>query len=180
MCRREKDWRCQPQVAPARSLWRAHVACVPRVRRRQSFSRTVLSQKPKSVRIISPAVTSICFRMAIQTWISDAIDRDFIAFHDFLNVRADLTKASIDAGRLRAPLQTQTCHQVPKVWTHLQKHKAFACAKRLGAAARGERRRRERWALLAVRGRRASRSDTRAASQAFERVHNALGHRSKT
>ncbi len=47
-----------------------------------------------------------------------------------------------------------------------------ACARRTGAAARMEQRRRERLALLAVRGRRASRSDTRAACQAFQRMHN--------
>jgi hypothetical protein len=35
-------------------------------------------------------------------------------------------------------------------------------------------------ALVQVRGRRASRSDTRAASQDFERMHNTLSHRSKT
>ncbi len=42
-----------------------------------------------------------------------------------------------------------------------------ACSRRTGAAARVERRR-------------ASRSDTRAASQAFERMHNTLSHRVKT
>jgi hypothetical protein len=46
-----------------------------------------------------------------------------------------------------------------------------ACARRPGAAASVERRRRERRSLLAVRGRRASRSDTLATSQAFERMH---------
>jgi hypothetical protein len=45
-----------------------------------------------------------------------------------------------------------------------------ACAKRTNAAASVERRRRERLALLG-RGMRTSRSDTRAASQAFERMH---------
>ena len=54
------------------------------------------------------------------------------------------------------------------------------CARRTGAAAHVEQRRRECVALLAVRGRRASRSDARAASQAFERMHNALSHRVKT
>ncbi len=52
-----------------------------------------------------------------------------------------------------------------------------ACARRPGAAACVERRRRERWALLAVRG---SRSDTRAASQASERMHHTLSHWVKT
>jgi hypothetical protein len=37
---REKDWRCRARVTPARSPWRAHVACVPRLRQRQSFLRT--------------------------------------------------------------------------------------------------------------------------------------------
>ena len=32
MCMREKDWRCRARVTPARLLWRAHVACVPRFR----------------------------------------------------------------------------------------------------------------------------------------------------
>ncbi len=45
------------------------------------------------------------------------------------------------------------------------------CARRPGAAASMERRRRERRTLLVVRGRRASRSDMCAASQAFERMH---------
>ena len=51
----------------------------------------------------------------------------------------------------------------------------LACARRTGAAACVERR-----ALLAVRGRRASRSGTRAASQAFECMHSTLSHRSTT
>jgi hypothetical protein len=48
-----------------------------------------------------------------------------------------------------------------------------ACARRPGAAASMEHRRRERRALLAgaAAGRRASRSDTLAASQAFSRMH---------
>ena len=50
-----------------------------------------------------------------------------------------------------------------------------ACAKRTGAAASVERRRRERRTLLAVTvcrgGGRASRSDTLAASHAFQRMH---------
>lgn len=56
----------------------------------------------------------------------------------------------------------------------------ISCARRTGTAARVERKRRERCALLAVRGRQASLSDTRAASQAFERMHNTLSHRSET
>ncbi len=46
-----------------------------------------------------------------------------------------------------------------------------ACARRSGAAASMERRQRERRTLLAGAGRRASRSDTLAASQAFECMH---------
>ncbi len=49
--------------------------------------------------------------------------------------------------------------------------KTKACARRPGAAASVERRRRERRTLLAVPGRRASRRDKLAASQAFERMH---------
>ncbi len=52
------------------------------------------------------------------------------------------------------------------------------CARPLAQPRMG-RRRRECWALPAVRGRRASRSDTRAARQAFERMHNTLSHRPK-
>ena len=40
-----KDWHCRTRVTPARLPWRAHVARVPRLRQRQSFSRTLLSQK---------------------------------------------------------------------------------------------------------------------------------------
>jgi hypothetical protein len=36
---REKDWHSRARVTPARLPWRAHVACVPRLRQRQSFSR---------------------------------------------------------------------------------------------------------------------------------------------
>ncbi len=32
-------WRCNVGVTPARSPWRAHVACVPRLWQRQSFER---------------------------------------------------------------------------------------------------------------------------------------------
>ena len=48
VCLREKDWCCRARVTPARSLWRAHVTYVPRLRKRQSFSRTLLSQKSSS------------------------------------------------------------------------------------------------------------------------------------
>ena len=44
-CMRKKDWRCHKRVTPARSPWRAHVACIPCLRQRQSFSRMLLSQK---------------------------------------------------------------------------------------------------------------------------------------
>jgi hypothetical protein len=53
-CIRSKDWRCRARVTPARSPWRAHVACIPRLRQRQSFSRMLLSQKSKTSRITSP------------------------------------------------------------------------------------------------------------------------------
>ena len=39
MCMRAKAWRCRDRVTLARLPWRAHVACVPRLRQRQSFSR---------------------------------------------------------------------------------------------------------------------------------------------
>ncbi len=55
-----------------------------------------------------------------------------------------------------------------------------ACAKRPGVAASVSRRRRERRTLLAGGGRRASRSHTLAASQAFERMHMLFCHRVKT
>jgi hypothetical protein len=42
---REKDWCCRARVTLARSPWRARVACVPRMRLRQLFSRTLLSQR---------------------------------------------------------------------------------------------------------------------------------------
>jgi hypothetical protein len=47
-CKRSKDWRCRERVTPARSPWRAHVACIPHLRQRQSFSRMLLSQKIKN------------------------------------------------------------------------------------------------------------------------------------
>ncbi len=53
-CIRSKDWRCRARVTPARSPWRAHVACIPRLRQRQSFSRMLVSQKSKTRRITSP------------------------------------------------------------------------------------------------------------------------------
>ena len=34
---REKDWCCSVRVTPVRSPWRAHIACVPRLRQRQFF-----------------------------------------------------------------------------------------------------------------------------------------------
>ena len=52
----------------------------------------------------------------------------------------------------------------------------LAYARRTGAAVRLERRRRERLALFAVRGRRASRSGTRVARQAFQCMRNTLSH----
>ncbi len=55
-----------------------------------------------------------------------------------------------------------------------------ACARRPGAAASVSRGRRERRILLAGGGRRASRSHTLAASQAFERMHMLFCHRVKT
>ncbi len=54
-----------------------------------------------------------------------------------------------------------------------------ACARRPGAAASVSRRQRERRNLLAGGGRRASRSHTLAASQAFERMHTLSCHRVK-
>jgi hypothetical protein len=53
-CIRSKDWRCRARVTPARLPWRAHVACVPLLRLRHSFSRMQLSQKSKTSRITSP------------------------------------------------------------------------------------------------------------------------------
>jgi hypothetical protein len=47
-CAHSKHWRCRVRFTPARSPWRAHVTCVPRLRQRQSFSRTLSSQKPKT------------------------------------------------------------------------------------------------------------------------------------
>ena len=64
-------------------------------------------------------------------------------------------------------------------WTHRPIEKT-ARARRTFAAARVQQRRREREALFAVRGWRASRSDTRAASVAFERMHNTLSQRVRT
>ncbi len=83
--------------------------------------------------------------------------------------------------RLQLHALQQVCVQVPQgtlVLDPLKKYFKFfvtsACARRTGAAARVERRRREPCALLAVRGRRASRSDTRVARQAFERMHKGV------
>ncbi len=48
-CMRSKDWYCRATVTPARSPWRAHVACVPRLRQRQSFSRCCHSSQKQIV-----------------------------------------------------------------------------------------------------------------------------------
>ncbi len=72
---------------------------------------------------------------------------------------------------------------VPKFgthWTKITVSVTKACARRPGAAASVSRRRRERRTLLAGSGRRASRSHTLAASQAFERMHMLFCHRVKT
>ncbi len=53
-CIRSKDRRCRARVTPARLPWRAHVACIPCLQERQSFSRMLLSQKSKTSRITSP------------------------------------------------------------------------------------------------------------------------------
>jgi hypothetical protein len=37
VCAHSKDWRCCARVTPARSPCRAHVACAPHIRQRQSF-----------------------------------------------------------------------------------------------------------------------------------------------
>ena len=49
VCVHEKDWRCGAQVTPARSPCWAHVVCVPRLRQRQSFLRTLFSPNPKTI-----------------------------------------------------------------------------------------------------------------------------------
>ena len=58
-CIRSMDWRCCARVTPARSPWRAHVACIPRLRQRQSFLRMLLSQKSRTSRIISPTLQCV-------------------------------------------------------------------------------------------------------------------------
>ena len=45
-CAHSKDWRCRARVTVVRSPYLA-LACVPRLRQRQSLLRTLLSQKPK-------------------------------------------------------------------------------------------------------------------------------------
>ncbi len=53
---RSKDWRCRGRVTPARSPWRAHVACAPRLRQRQSFERMHTHTALENIgRIISPS-----------------------------------------------------------------------------------------------------------------------------
>ena len=84
-------------------------------------------------------------------------------FSSFFNDVARQSAASADA----PPPATQVCDgitRVPKVWTHFKNYVFMTSARsrRTGAAARVERRQRERSVLLAVRGRRASRGDTRA------------------
>ena len=58
-CIRSMDWRFRTRVTPARSPWRAHVACIPRLRQRQSFLRMLLSQKSKASIITSPSAYCI-------------------------------------------------------------------------------------------------------------------------
>jgi hypothetical protein len=52
---KHKDWRCHARITPARSPWWAHVACVSRLRQRQSFSRMLLSQK-QNIAISAPLI----------------------------------------------------------------------------------------------------------------------------
>jgi hypothetical protein len=52
-----KDWRCRGRVTLARSPLRAHAACVPSLRQRQPFSRTLWLQQQKQV-VSSPYVTT--------------------------------------------------------------------------------------------------------------------------
>ena len=54
LCAHSKDWRCRAQVTLARSPCRAHVACIQRLRQRQSFSRTLLSQFSQKPYICHP------------------------------------------------------------------------------------------------------------------------------
>ncbi len=58
------------RVTLARSPWRAHVACVPRLRQRQSYTRALLSQKQKLVEISRLTLTwlsHVCLRCAARS-----------------------------------------------------------------------------------------------------------------
>ncbi len=48
VCMRSKNSGCRAAVTQARPPYQAHVACVPRLPQRQSCSRTLLLQNPKT------------------------------------------------------------------------------------------------------------------------------------
>ncbi len=75
-----------------------------------------------------------------------------------------MSPSSVGAG---SPAGTAVCLSFGPIEKYFMFSVTLACARRTGAAVRVERRR-------------ASRSDTRAASQAFERMHNTLSHRVKS
>ncbi len=56
VCMRSKYWRCRARVTLVRSPWRAHVACVPRLKQRHSFSQMLLSQQPKTTSFSTPTM----------------------------------------------------------------------------------------------------------------------------
>ncbi len=61
-CIQRTGQRCRARVTPARSPCRAYIACVPRLRQHQPFSRTLLSQLPKTVH--PPPLTKAQFSSA--------------------------------------------------------------------------------------------------------------------
>ena len=65
---RSKDWRCRARFAPAKSPWRALVACVPRLRQRQSFLHTLFA---KSAIKHSFSTPMLCVAQAVELVVRD-------------------------------------------------------------------------------------------------------------
>ena len=184
-----KDRRCCTRVTPARSPWRAHVACIPHLQQRKSFSRTLLkwtptrySPKPQHKRTSTrPRVrpqTSQLNRLKLDrtvrsrlTWCPQS-HADFRGqTHSTVRSRTpsyEYKSSSVRSTALPAQADQMTAATYSSdvsIW-----HGLKACAKRTGAAVSVACRRRERLAL-AGQGMQASRSEVRAASEAFERSH---------
>ncbi len=63
-------WRCHARVTPARSPWRLHIACVPRLRQRQSFFMLSCLWRSAESYDISPVQPSLrCVHSSISSYL---------------------------------------------------------------------------------------------------------------